>query len=220
MTTTLSDAQTDRPDGDPVIDDDSRTDAAGTDPRSERIALVVAAFVLALIGLAWFWLSLEPSAASFSDREVVDGNRLGAGTLDISIGDETVRFAASNMAAGDRATGQLLLENSGSLPLTYTLTSFATDTPLRNSLDIVAWATDGPCTTNSPTSSALWRPLAAPGKTNATAVSGALGVGESQLICMSATLPIDAGSSSQGQRMDLLIGVNAIHDLDATEASR
>lgn len=198
----------------------SETEAMGAGPRRERVALVVASFVLALIGLAWFWLTLQPSAASFSDEEVIDGNRLGAGTLDISIGDETVRFAASNMAAGDQATGQLLLENSGSLPLTYTLTSFATDSPLRTALDIVAWRSVGACTANPPATAELWQPLLAAEDANAAAVSSALAVGESQQICMSARLPIDVGPSAQGQRLDLLIGVNAMHDVDATEASR
>lgn len=197
-----------------------RGDAPSAGLRRERIALVIASFVLALIGLAWFWLTLQPSSASFSDQEVLAGNRLGAGTLDISIGNETVRFAVSNMAAGDRATGQLQVENNGTLPLTFTLTSFATATPLRDALDIVAWSVDGACTAVPPGSAELWRPLGGPDTSNPLAVSGALAVGDSQLICMSAQLPIDIGPSAQGQRMDLLIGVNAIHDIEATEAER
>ncbi len=192
-------------------------------PHSDRAAramvlsaLVVVVFVAAAGTLTWSWSSLRSTSAAFADHEVVSGNRLGAGTLDIAAGDDTVLFTATNLAAGDRATGQLVLENRGTLPLVYSLSATATAGPLRTALDIVAWNGASPCPASPPSGSPIWRPLVDGARASEPRpTDGRLAPGASRLLCMAATLPIDASSDAQGQRLDMLIGVFAEHDPDA-----
>lgn len=193
--------------------------SARPDRRRQRrlTALVVVAFLSAVGVLTWSWASLRTSSASFADTEVISGNRLGAATLDVAVGGATVLFSASNLAAGDRVAGQLVLENRGSLPFTYRLSSTSNPGPLRDVIDIVAWTGSGGCAAAPPVGAVRWRPLDEP--TEAPGVSGPsvgrLASGQSRLVCLAADLPLSAPSRVQGRRLDLIIGVTAEHDLAA-----
>ena len=192
------------------------------DRRWALSGLLLALFLGALGVLAWTWTATERSSAAFADSEVFSGNHLGAGTVDISIGDDTVRFAAVNMAAGDVATGQLDLINGGTLPFRFTLSASTDGSQLGDVLELVAWTGAATCTPAPPTSAARWWPLGASSldpETGrlATPTSGALAPGASSLLCMRAELPLSAPSSVQGQRLDLLVTVDAEHDVAASE---
>jgi len=193
--------------------------AASTTPdrRRRETAFVVVAAAVAVAALLAMWVSLRPSSASFSDTETIGRNRLGTGTLEIAVGEETMAFSAINMAAGDRVSGELVLENQGSLPLRYELSSFAPRSLLRDTLEIVAWTSTGPCR-STPPGTGVWDVLAvsAPGAGRAVSEGAPLAPGASDLVCMSAYLPIAAKSELQGQRLDLIIGIEAVHDVAAT----
>jgi hypothetical protein len=196
--------------------------ATDFDRRWALSGLLLALFLGALGVLAWTWTATQRSSAAFADSEVFSGNHLGAGTVDISIGDDTVRFAAVNMAAGDVATGQLDLINGGTLPLRFTLSASIDGSQLGDVLELVAWTGAATCPPAPPASAGRWWPLGAPppepeaGRVE-TPTSGRLAPGESSLLCMRAELPMSAPSSVQGQRLDLLLTVDAEHDIAASE---
>lgn len=157
------------------------------------------------------------SSATFSDQEVLSGNRLGAGTLDIGVGSTTAIFTAFDLAAGDSVNGNLLVRNDGTLPLRYELTSFAPAGLLRDVIDITAWNGSGTCPLSAPAGAAVWRPLDARAATLSAPTAGTLAVGATQLVCMRADLPISAPTEAQGRRLDLVIGAAAEHDIEASE---
>ncbi len=195
------------------------------DRRWALSGLLLALFLGALGVLAWTWTTTQRSSAAFADSEVFSGNHLGAGTVDISIGDDTVRFAAVNMAAGDVATGQLGLINRGTLPLRFTLSASTDGNRLGDVLELVAWTGAATCASAPPTSADRWWPLRATSPDLETGGaetprSGGLAPGESSLLCMRAELPLSAPSSVQGQRLDLLVTVDAEHDIAASELAR
>lgn len=185
--------------------------------RFRQTAAIVAAALVAGACLAWSWATITTSSASFADQEVVSGNRLGAGELDIAIGGEAAVFAVNNLAAGDTATGELVLLNAGTLPLTYVLSSFAPAGPLRDAVDISAWNGIGACETSPPAGAAVWRVLDAAPATPASPVAGALLADARQLVCLRAHIPITAPTEAQGRRLDLVIGVEARHDIETSE---
>jgi hypothetical protein len=194
------------------------TNVATTPDRRRRdtVVVVLAAIVTMAVLLA-MWVSLRPTNASFSATETVGRNRLGTGTLDIVVGEQTTAFSASNMAAGDRVSGELVLENRGSFPLRYEMSSFSPPSPLRDALEVVAWTSSGPCSATPP-STGTWNvlQLATPGAGRAVSEGAPLAPGDTDLICMSAFLPITASSELQGQRLDLLIGIDAVQDVAGT----
>jgi hypothetical protein len=182
---------------------------------------VVVCFAMAALTLAWLWGAMQGSSASFADQETIAGNRLGAGTVDVAAGDDTVVFAATDMAAGDVAAGQLEIVNRGTLPFTYSLAATVGDGPLLDVLDLVAWAGDSTCRGDAPPSSAeSWRPLVEPLGTLGAArgsgpTIGRLAPGESTLVCLRAELPLSAPNRYQGERVAMVIAVDAEHDVEA-----
>jgi hypothetical protein len=170
--------------------------------------------------LTWTWTTIQSSSANFADTEQFAGNRLGAGTVDIAVGDDTVGFAAVNMAAGDVATGHLEVSNGGTLPLRFVLSASTGGGPLDDVLELVAWTGTSSCPSIPPDSADRWLPLTAASPesdVSATPASGELGPGESSLLCMRAVLPLSAPNSIQGQRFDMVLRVDAEHDIAATE---
>lgn len=196
--------------------------ATDFDRRWALSGLLLALFLGALGVLAWTWTATQRSSAAFADSEVFSGNHLGAGTVDISIGDDTLRFAAANMAAGDVVTGRLEVLNSGTFPFRFTLSASTDGGPLGDVLELVAWTGTPTCGVAPPGSAARWWPLRATSPDPetgrvATPTSGALAPGESSLLCMRAELPLSAPSSVQGQRLDVFLTVDAEHDVAKTE---
>lgn len=192
--------------------------------RRSRSGFVMVLFVAAAGVLFWTWTSIHRSSAAFADQETFAGNHLGTGTVDVEVGAETVRFEAENMAAGDVATGQLQLLNSGSFPIRYTLSVTTAGGPLGDVLELAAWTGAPGCTDEPPTGSAIWRPalgdswaadrVAAAPLAAAEPQGARLAPDDSRLLCMRALLPLSAPSSVQGERLDLVITVTAEHDVD------
>ena len=186
-----------------------------------RTCGVLAVFVVAVASLSWLWFESTSSTASFGDAEVFDGNRLGAGTVDIATGGGTANFSVQDMVAGDVAAGRLELINQGSLPLRYEITPAGSQNALGRELTIVAWNTPTDCGDQPPTAGRVWDPTAEPVASEPALdgdhpASGALRAGERQLVCMAATLPLSAPNTLQGQRYDLELHVVAEHDLEAS----
>ena len=118
---------------------------------------------------------------------------------------------------GRKRTGSLM-----TLPFRFTLSASTDGSQLGDVLELVAWTGAATCTPAPPTSAARWWPLGASSPDPetgrvATPTSGALAPGESSLLCMRAELPLSAPSSVQGQRLDLLVTVDAEHDVAASE---
>lgn len=186
-------------------------------------ALVLALLVGASGAMAWSWASMQRSSAAFADSEVLSGNHLGTGIVDVAVGDRTVPFAAVNMAAGDVATGTLEVVNGGTLPLVFDVTAVSNGGPLLDLLDVVAWhAATSSCAAAPSTADATWRPLADVTEPTAAPPTAAqrLAPGASSLLCLRAELPLTASSAVQGQRLDLLLTVAAVHDVAASERGR
>ncbi len=185
--------------------------------RTALTAAVVVAFSTSVVLLVWMWTSLTPTSAAFAGQVVVEGNRLGAGELDIAVGTSTVTFAADGLAPGDRANGQLVLDNEGTLPLRYELSSRTVASALRDVIEITAWdADDDDCASSLPPDRPTWEPLRSGGDALDTPRVGRLAPGESRLICMTADLPVTAPTSVQGRRMDMTIVIDAVHDIERT----
>lgn len=195
---------------------------SGRDVARRRLwsGMVFAVFMGALGTLAWTWTTIHDSSAAFADREVIDGN-LGAGTVDVALGGDTVTFSARNMAAGDVASGHLELLNEGTLPFTYALSASSNGGPLADVIDLVAWLGSPLCAAEPPGDANPWRPIPARSSSSnsggdAEPTRGRLAPDESSLLCMRAALPLSAPSAVQGQRLDLVITVSAEHDVDGT----
>ncbi|MGB5757867.1 MAG: hypothetical protein WBM50_13205, partial [Acidimicrobiales bacterium] len=112
-------------------------------PGAVAVLLFVAAAVIALP--LWLWWSASRSSAAFGDSEILDGNRLGAATLDVEVGRRTAAFLAENLAPGDRVSGQLELENVGTLPLRYQVGAVTDGGPLGDWLRFDVWTTTEVC---------------------------------------------------------------------------
>jgi hypothetical protein len=186
------------------------------DRRELRTLIVVAVFVAAIVALVWNWNSTQTSSAAFADREVFDRNHLGAGTVDIALGDDTVGFTALDMAAGDVATGQLELLNSGTFALRYTLSASTDDGVLGDVLELRAWLGSSGCGESPPVEAQVWLPLVdgAPIASDARGpTAGQLTPGASDVLCLAAGLPLSLPNSMQGKGLDLTLSVHASHDI-------
>lgn len=192
--------------------------------RAGVVAAVLALLLLLVLAVPlWLWWSSTQSSASFADSEVLDNNHLGAGTLDIAVGDRSIAFAAENMAPGDVASGQLVLENVGSLPLHYWVRASTSGGPLVEWLSFDVRETTGICRpTVSGTPLASGVSLAGPGAVllgrvpgTSTGAQRSLAPGESDTLCLIATLPLTAPNSVQGQRLDVDLVVQAEQDTEA-----
>ena len=201
---------------------DFTTDAAD----SPRRLIAVAVLLLVLLTVAipvWLWWNGSSSSASFADSEVLETNRLGAGTIDIEVSPTSAAFTALNLAPGDMVSGHLLLTNSGSLPLRYWVTATSSGGLLSQWLLFGVWVGRGQC---APTDTAprivdnlqiganVAQLVGQPARDEA-APAPTLAPGESELICLGATLPLVAPNSVQSQQMDVEIVVNAEHDIEA-----
>ena len=169
---------------------------------------VAAVFAVSVAALGWLWSASQSSSAAFADQEVYDGNHLGAGTVDIAIGDATARFSAVGMAPGDTTSGRLELLNAGSLPLRYSLAMESDSATFDEHFELVAWV--GATSCEVPPADARPVPASPTGST-----VGAVVPGDAQLVCLSGTLPLSAPTSLQGRSVELTILVRAEHDVEA-----
>lgn len=139
------------------------------------MSLMAIGLVVGLVGAG--------TMAYFSDTETSTGNTFTAGTLDIALGTSSWSADFDNMKPGDTVTFTLPVNNEGSLPLNYTVTTTLSGT-LAGGVN--------PCTqVTAPT-------------------SGSLDVGGSVNIVVSITMPSAADNEYQGQSGILTVTINAV----------
>ncbi len=178
---------------------------------------VLALFAAATGFLAWSWATVQTSSANFGDQEVFDRNHLGAGTIDIALGSDTVKFDVVDLAPGDVRAGRLELTNQGTFPLRYTVSASSTGGPLADVIEVALWLRTGAnCAQQVPPAGAdTWR---RPGRLATAPIiptARSLAPGESDVVCMLGRLPLSASSSVQGQQLELRVVASAEHDLEA-----
>ena len=95
------------------------TATAHPEQTKHQLKLATIALLLLIIVLApvFLWYQSQRSSAAFADSEVLATNHLGAGVLDLAVGEKTLTFEANNLAPGDTVSGQLELVNAGTLPI-------------------------------------------------------------------------------------------------------
>lgn len=194
------------------------------DRRDQRlVAALIALVLLMLAGIpATIWLLSMRSSAAFSDTEILDNNRLGAATLDIEIGSDAAVFDARNLAPGDVVSGHLEVTNVGSLPVTLSLSAASSGGVLADWLRFSAWTVADEC---RPDDVAQGRAtVLAADFAISTASTGPLagaqgplrlGTGETVVLCLGASLPLDAGNEIQGRTLSVNLTLDAVHDLEA-----
>ncbi len=191
------------------------TDRDGIVRRSAAIAVAMA-IVLAAVGVPLtLWLAADRSDAAFADREVIDGNRLGAGTVDLDVGEAASQLGARNLAPGDVVTGEVVLRNAGTLPLIVSVDASIEGEALGAWLRFDVWSTSGRC-------------AAAPPATRSLALSGvpAPVVGGEQAprlapdaevrVCVQAALPLSTPNDVQDRELTLDLRFLAEHDVEAS----
>ena len=204
----------------------TRVDAREVEEPDHRRFLVIAVVVLLIVSMpALLWWRASRSTAAFADAEVLETNRLGAATLDLEIGTDTIVFTAENLAPGDAVSGQLELVNAGTLPMVFTVLGTSDGDPLADWLRFDIWRTDSICRPDEPGDLVVADIALTP---RAAILVGEVGdieagdeaklaVGQSTLVCVGARLLLDAPNEVQGRRTDVDLIVNAVHDLEAEQ---
>ena len=182
------------------------------------IALLLLIIVSAPVLL---WYQSARSSAAFADSEVLATNHLGAGVLDLEVGDETLTFKANNLAPGDSVSGQLELVNAGTLPIVLEVAANSDGDLLADWLRFDLWKSSSVCSpadteprfvsnvilTGSPT--VLFGFPAGTGSHD-----GRLAAGESAIFCLGSQLLLDAPNEVQGRRTEIDLVVYAVHDIE------
>ena len=197
------------------------------DEREDHRKLIAIALFLLIIALTplWLWWSASQTTAAFADSEVLETNHLGAATLDLEVGDDTVTFAVENMAPGDVVSGQLELMNAGTLPLTFVVSGTSDGDELAAWLRFDVWRSSTTCRPDSPevliasdiTLTPRASTLIGDSAIATSSPASRLAVGESVIVCLGAQLLLEAPNAVQGRRSEVELVVDAVHDLEAAQ---
>ncbi len=177
----------------------------------ERRRRLFAAFGIA--GLSLVALGSLTTNALFTDSDSVNSAGFVTGTLQLTAGPATVGFNAGNMAPGDTVSGNINLENTGSLGLRYAGSATADNTDgknLRDQLDFsvydgvnAAACTGGAHPGGTLVASNVPGPIGAASDlfgSNAQGAQGGdrtLGAGANEDLCVVAHLDIGTGNAFQ-----------------------
>ncbi len=177
----------------------------------ERRRRLFAAFGIA--GLSLVALGSLTTNALFTDSDSVDSAGFVTGTLQLTAGPATVGFNAGNMAPGDTVSGNINLENTGTLGLRYAATATADNTDgknLRDQLDFsvydgvnAAACTGGAHPGGTLVVSNVPGPIGAANDLFGSVSQGAqagdrtLGAGANEDLCVVASLPLSTGNAFQ-----------------------
>jgi hypothetical protein len=165
------------------------------------LALFVAALAAVSLTAATFSLGL------WTDQATVGGNTFTAGTIDISTSPASAVIGLSPMMPGDTVNGTLTVNNAGSAPLRYAMSSTSTNTDakaLRDGITLTVKLRDvaaDACTDFDRTSLYTGTLAAAAFGSSATGAQAGdrtLAGSVSEKLCLRATLPITAANSYQG----------------------
>lgn len=188
-------------------------------PTHRESRSVVAVAVLAVLAAAsapvWILVLSGDSGANFADTEVFDRNRLGAGTVDVEVGETTSSLGAEQLAPGDVVTGELELTNVGTFPVRVGVDASLEGDALADWLTFDFWLAAASCASEAPTPRNL---LLGPAATSVIAIdAGSTGIApdEAVRLCVEARLPLEAPNEVQDQAVGLDLTINAVHDLEA-----
>jgi hypothetical protein len=186
--------------------------------------LIVIALVLLIIVLApvLLWYQSARSSAAFADSEVLATNHLGAGILDLEIGEQTVTFEANNLAPGDTVSGQLELVNAGTLPILLEVAANSDGDPLAQWLSFDLWKSATVCSPDdtdplfsSDVVLTTSRAVLLSSSAETSSDDNRLAVGENAIFCLGSQLLLDAPNEVQGRRTEIDLVVVAVHDIEA-----
>ncbi len=190
----------------------------------------VSAMLVIIVSIAAVVVAFQrgfTSAATERDSLALGQNRLSAARLDLAITGATRTFAVTDLAPGDRAVLTLTLTNAGTLPMLVALRTVGDGSPLAAALDLGAWTAASCEQAPSAPQSRVVRatgttPVAllgdvAPGRQDGDI---ALPAGGEVVVCIEATLGIDAGNELQRASTSPTLLFDAEHDLRTTDAPR
>ncbi|MDQ4096689.1 MAG: CalY family protein [Actinomycetota bacterium] len=158
----------------------------------------------ALIGIVW-----AGTFASFSDSGEASST-FTAGTIDLLVGgdpDDSYAFTSlemQNIKPGDVKYAPLTVTNSGTLNLSYTMTTSATNPDTKELRDTLALeartvANEAACDSGGSGFNASTTTVIPSGALSAAAISArTLSAGASEVLCFKVALPSSAGDALQG----------------------
>ena len=198
-----------------------------SEERDRRVVATVVVLVILLIaGIPTaIWIASARSSATFSDTEILENNRLGAATLDIEVGTDAAVFDARNLAPGDRVSGHVEVSNVGSLPLILSISATSSGGVLADWLRFAAWTVPDECRPDD--IEAGRATVLADDFAISSAGTGNLGDDDGILrlapdaavvLCLGASLALDAGNEVQGQSLSVNLILDAVHDLEGEES--
>ncbi|MDD5152496.1 MAG: TasA family protein [Candidatus Pacebacteria bacterium] len=164
----------------------------------KRILLSLSVIAAVAIG------AVGATRAYFSDTETSTGNTFTAGTLDITLGTATYTTDVTNMKPGDVKTLTLNVNNVGSLPLNYTVSTALSGAIMSVDEDL---ATSGLQNPNAPVVSAVRVDGVA---TTTEALSAVGGTDASDAGEVDITFPAGAGNGYQGLSGNLGVTFDAV----------
>ncbi len=195
-----------------------------SEQRKHQMSLTAIALLLLIIVLAplLLWYQSARSSAAFADSEVLATNRLGAGVLDLEVGQTTVAFEANNLAPGDVVSGQLELVNAGTLPILLEVAANSDGDLLAEWMRFELWKSGSVCSPDDADARfisdvVLTRsPAVLFGSSVGTdSMDVQLAVGENAIFCLGSQLLLDAPNEVQGRRAEIDLVVVAVHDIEA-----
>ncbi len=160
---------------------------------------------LAALGLAaTSMVTGAMSLALFTDSAAVGGNAFTAGTIDISTSPTSAFLTLDPIMPGDTVNASLVVNNAGTAPLRYAMTSSSTNTDtlnLRDQMTVVVRALGTNCATfdgavlyTGALSGALFGDATAGDDSGDRALAG----GANETLCFRAALDISTGNAFQG----------------------
>ncbi|MFT4009139.1 MAG: SipW-dependent-type signal peptide-containing protein [Nocardioidaceae bacterium] len=172
---------------------------------SERVRAVLALGLVAGLGATG-------TMAAWTDEATATSGMFSTGTVDILLGspladdnptDFSTGFAMTDMAPGSSQDAVLQVNNAGTLPVTYALSSASTGT-LGSALTISVYASTSGATSCTGTA------LASGTASSASLLTArALAAGASEYLCFRAALPASADSSVAGTSATLTLTFTA-----------
>lgn len=173
-----------------------------------RRRLTVVGILVAILIFAGpaFVIFADRGQAAFGDNELIGLNQLGAATVDVAVGPNTVGFDVAAMAPGDRFSGTLELENEGTLPVRYAIEAerAAGSEALLSVLEWRIWpASGGAACATSPVGTLFEGVMTSVDVTGSPAVGQDDGdrliqPGDIDRLCVDVQLSIDTPNSFQG----------------------
>lgn len=171
---------------------------------------------LAAVGLAAALLSgVAGTFALWTDSADVGGTSVSAGRLDLKVNGADALTAygdlsVANMMPGNSTAGVLTVQNAGTVPLTYYVTSTSSNSALTGNLTVKVTA-DAAVTGSGTAETCAGTALAGAGTSfggnllGSAASQRTLAAGAAETLCVQATLSSTAPSSLQGQATNVTL---------------